>query len=71
MPQDLYRKTRVQAAQEQKSLSRFISDLLRKGAGFGAVNNAPLPFGKYQIGGNKKVERKNIYEIYLKRKVSH
>ena len=69
IPQDLYRKTRVQAAQEQKSLSGFITDLLRKGTGAGIVKDTPLPLGKYHVKGRGKIERKDIYETYLRRKV--
>lgn len=70
IPQDLYRKARVRAAQEQKSFSRFVAELLERGIGFRPRKITPLPFGKYRIGNKVNLDRKTIYEAYFGRKVS-
>ncbi|GEM_PF-6431322 len=51
-------------------MGRFITKLLKKETSFPVIKDAVLPFGKYQVRGEKKIERKDIYEIHLRRKVS-
>jgi hypothetical protein len=68
IPKNLYQKTKVRAAYQNKSLSKFITELLEKNIVL--KFKPPLPFGKYSLGIQKKITRDDIYGDYLKRKVS-
>jgi len=70
IPTDTYRKVKVKAALQNKSVSKFITDLLAGRNGSGYVKDEPLPFGKYSVKGEKKITREAMYEPYLRHKVS-
>lgn len=59
----------MRAALKNKSVSWFITDILRKTTGADHVKDRPLPLGKYNLA-SKKLRRKDIYEPYLRRKIS-
>ena len=70
IPKEVYQKTKIRAASQEKSLSRFIVDLLEGKAPFQKQQPQKLPFGKYAVTGTKSVQRTKIYDTYLKRKIS-
>jgi len=70
IPTNIYQKAKMRAAFQNKSVSKFITDLLSGTTGDGYVKDAPLPFGKYSFKGKKKIDRETIYEPYLRSKVS-
>jgi len=70
IPTDTYRKVKMKAALQNKSVSKFISDFLAGTDSKGSKKEIPLPFGKYSVKGEKKIIREAIYEPYLRRKVS-
>jgi len=69
IPSDLHQKIRVQAAKQNKSLSSFISDILKKNVSVRPKTS--LKLGKYSFTTSKKISREKIYEDYLKGKVSY
>ncbi len=70
IPENIYRSIKTKAAFESKSVSRFITDALRKESGTGGSGKkAPLPFSKYDLGA-KNISRRKIYESHLRGKVS-
>lgn len=70
IPTDTYRNVKIKAALRNKSVSKFISELLAGTADKGYIKDAPLPFGKYSVKGEKKISRESMYESYLRHKVS-
>ena len=71
IPLETYQKVKMKSALQNKSVSKFITDLLRGAMGEGyVVKDEPLPFGKYSLKGKKKIERETIYGTYLRNKVS-
>lgn len=70
IPTDIYQKVKMKAALQNKSVSKFITDLLRGTTSDGYVKDEPLPFGRYRVKGEKKITREAIYEPYLRHKVS-
>ena len=72
LPKEVYQKTKVTAAYQNKSLSRFISDLLQTKVITIDYQHKPMvSFGKYTFKAGKRIARQDIYEDYLKRKLSH
>lgn len=70
LPTEVYRKSRVRAASENKSLSRFIADMLRGYVRNEKKETPKLPFGTFSLG-IRRFDRKDLYDSYLKRKVSY
>lgn len=70
LPVEVYRKMKVQAAYQNKSVSRFIRDLAQGINTIQETKSLTLPFGKYQLKDKGSVQRRDIYETYLRRKVS-
>lgn len=71
LPTAVYRRIKVQAATQNKSLSRYIADFLSGRSKEKTPGTAALPFGKYRFGEGKPLDRKTIYESHLRRKISH
>ncbi len=70
IPENLYKNIKTKAALENKSVSGFVTDVLRKeGSTGGSGKKAPLPFSKYDLGA-KNISRRKIYESHLRGKVS-
>lgn len=68
IPKNVHQQARIFAAHHNKSLSKFISDMLEK---IIIVPVKPeLPLGKYNLGVSKPIKRNDIYGDYLRRKVS-
>lgn len=70
LPTEVYRKMKVRAAYQNKSVSRFIRDLVRGINPMQEQKSLKLPFGKYQLKDRGSVRRQDIYETYLRSKVS-
>ena len=70
IPTDIYRQAKMRAALQNKSVSKFVTELLKGITGEGYGKDAPLPFGKYSLKGKKKIDRKAMYEPYLRNKIS-
>jgi hypothetical protein len=70
LPTDTLRRVKVDAALRNKSVSGYIADFLKTGVRPGTRHAAAaLPFGKYRLGSTKEIDRKVIYESYLRRKI--
>lgn len=65
----VYRTMKVRAAYQNKSVSRFIRDLVRGINPMEEQKISTLPFGKYQLKDRGGWRRKDIYETYLPSKV--
>ncbi len=72
IPRDVYQRMRVLAANQQKSVSGFVSDLLHEKTGADGIDGAErdLPIGKYARGRGEPRRRKDIYDDHLEQKVS-
>ena len=70
LPTEVYRKTKVRAAYQNKSVSRFIRDLIQGINPARELKTPKLPFGKYQLKDKGSVRRQDIYGTYLANKVS-
>ena len=70
LPTEIYRKTKVRAAYQNKSVSRFIRDLLQGISPTGEQKTLELPFGTFSLG-IRRFNRKDLYDSYLKRKISY
>jgi hypothetical protein len=70
LPTEVYRKMRVRAAYQNKSVSRFIRDLVQGISPATDQKALELPFGKYQVEDKGLTRRQDIYETYLRDKVS-
>lgn len=66
----MYRKIKVSAAYQSKSVSEFIRDLLREAGQMRQPKEARLPLGKYRLKGRPTLRRRQVYETYLGGKVS-
>lgn len=64
IPRVVYKQAKIRAAQEEKSLSRFVSDLLRVQVigGDKGENNAEPPFARYNLG-IKRFKREDLYIV--------
>lgn len=75
LPEQTYRKTKIQAAYQNKSVSKFIRDILEKTVTTALKQESapPIPFGKYSFKEKKgeTYRRADLYDDYLKRKVPH
>lgn len=70
LPTELYRKTKVRAAYQNKSVSGFIRDLIQ-GISPAREHKAPeLPLGKYKLKDKGSARRQDIYGTYLANKIS-
>lgn len=70
LPMEVYRKMKVRAAYQNKSVSRFIRDLAQGTNTTQEAKSLKLPFGKYQLKDRGSIRRQDIYETYLRSKVS-
>ena len=70
LPNAVYRRIKVQAASQNKSLSRYIADFLSGRGKEKAPEAGTLPFGKYRFGEQKTLSRKTLYESHLRNKIS-
>ena len=70
IPQKIYQRTKIRAAYSNKSVSKFISELLKGTTDKGYVKDVVLPFGKYSVKGEKKIIREKLYGSYLRHKIS-
>lgn len=70
IPTDTYRKVKMKAALQNRSVSKFISELLKGTTDKGYVKDVVLPFGKYSVKGEKKIIREKLYGSYLRHKIS-
>lgn len=62
---------KVRAAYQNKSVSKFIRDLVQGINPMEEQKSLKFPFGKYQLKDRGSVRRQDIYETYLRSKVSH
>ncbi|KKT34994.1 MAG: hypothetical protein UW24_C0017G0003 [Parcubacteria group bacterium GW2011_GWA2_44_12] len=74
IPQKIYQRTKIRAAYSNKSVSRFISDMLAIAIDVEQSKKPTpsLPFGAYAFN-EKKTEtypRKKMYAAHLRRKIS-
>ena len=74
IPHKIYQRTKIRAAYSNKSVSRFISDMLASAIDVEQLKKStpPLPFGKYAFK-EKQAEtypREKMYADHLRRKIS-
>lgn len=69
IPQEIYQKIKTKAAFQNKSVSGFITDTLRRTTITQHTEKPLLPLGKYNLN-SEEFNRRKIYEPYLRRKVS-
>ena len=67
---EAYRKMKVRAAYQNKSVSRFIRDLVQGISPAGEQKTPELPFGKYHLKDKGSTRRQDIYGTYLTNKLS-
>lgn len=73
IPQKIYQHTKIRAAYSNKSVSKFISDILASAIDIEHLKKpTPLPFGKYAFKEKKEetYPREKMYEAHIRRKIS-
>lgn len=70
IPESIYRKTRILAAAQNKSFSKYIAEVLQDETGGPKTRKGSLPLGKYTFREAGRLHRKDIYEAHTKRKLS-
>lgn len=73
IPKEVYQRTKIRAAYSNKSMSRFISDMLAGAIDIEHLKKPmPLPFGKYAFKEKKSetYPREKMYEAHIRRKIS-
>lgn len=69
MPAELLDEARVVAAIQKTTISGLIRKLLEKQVVTKTGSKTRLELGKYSLNIKKSLDRKQIYEDYIKRKV--
>ena len=72
IPQKIYQRTKIRAAYSNKSVSRFISDMLAIAIDVEQSKKPTpsLPFGAYAFKKTETYPRKKMYAAHLRRKIS-
>ena len=74
IPEDIYTQARIVAAYNQTSFSQFVSNTLKSSINIQSTHITKDPFrlaGSLHLGVNKTIDRNEIYDDRLRKKMGY